>query len=123
MRSMPRNAWVIQITPVRLIRTTANDASVVRKIYLSIDPITPARPTSRPNARPATTRFPGSQGLRRAHPAGLLSHYHPFDPSTKWPRKGAPCHKVNNSLDVACLPRWRLAASQPTGHSVEHAPE
>src|SRR5438093_5881906 len=41
---MPRNAWVIQITPVRLTRTTANDASVVRKIYLSIDPIVTARP-------------------------------------------------------------------------------
>src|ERR1700729_2898210 len=40
IRSMPRNAWVIQITPVRLTRTTANDASVVRKTYLSIDPIT-----------------------------------------------------------------------------------
>src|ERR1700710_1889023 len=39
IRSMPRNACVIQITPVRLIRTIANDASVVRKIYLSIDPI------------------------------------------------------------------------------------
>src|SRR5579872_3515737 len=43
IRSMPRSAWVIQITPVRLIRTTANDASVVRKIYLSIDPIAIAR--------------------------------------------------------------------------------
>src|SRR5256885_2605163 len=39
IRSMPRNACVIQITPVRLTRTSANDASVVRKIYLSIDPI------------------------------------------------------------------------------------
>src|SRR5579871_667580 len=43
IRSMPRNACVIQITPVRLTRTTANDASVVRKIYLSIDPIVIAR--------------------------------------------------------------------------------
>ena len=39
IRSMPRSAWVIQITPVRLTRTSANDASVVRKMYLSIDPI------------------------------------------------------------------------------------
>jgi hypothetical protein len=39
IRSMPRNACVIQITPVRLTKTSANDASVVRKIYLSIDPI------------------------------------------------------------------------------------
>ena len=43
IRSMPRNACVIQITPVRLTRTSANDASVVRKIYLSIDPIVTAR--------------------------------------------------------------------------------
>ena len=43
IRSMPRNACVIQITPVRLTRTSANDASVVRKIYLSIDPIATAR--------------------------------------------------------------------------------
>ena len=46
IRSMPRNACVIQITPVRLTRTSANDASVVRKIYLSIDPIVPARSPS-----------------------------------------------------------------------------
>ena len=43
IRSMPRNACVIQITPVRLTRTSANDASVVRKIYLSIDPIVTAQ--------------------------------------------------------------------------------
>ena len=43
IRSMPRNACVIQITPVRLTRTSANDASVVRKMYLSIDPIATAR--------------------------------------------------------------------------------
>src|SRR5260370_33976499 len=36
---MSRNACVIQITPVRLSRTSTNDDSVVRKIYLSIDPI------------------------------------------------------------------------------------
>ena len=52
IRSMPRNACVIQITPVRLIRTSANDASVVRKIYLSIDPIVTAR------SRPATDQTP-----------------------------------------------------------------
>ena len=39
IRSMSRNACVIQITPVRLTKTSTNDASVVRKIYLSIDPI------------------------------------------------------------------------------------
>ena len=43
IRSMPRNACVIQITPVRLTRTSANDASVVRKMYLSIDPIVTVR--------------------------------------------------------------------------------
>src|SRR5207342_68526 len=43
IKSMPRNACVIQITPVRLTRTSANDASVVRKMYLSIDPIAIAR--------------------------------------------------------------------------------
>ena len=51
IRSMPRNACVIQITPVRLTRTSANDASVVRKIYLSIDPIATARShLARPNS-------------------------------------------------------------------------
>ncbi|GLH81560.1 hypothetical protein SSBR45G_64690 [Bradyrhizobium sp. SSBR45G] len=40
---MPRSAWVIQITPVRLTSTNANDASVVRKMYLSMDPIVRAR--------------------------------------------------------------------------------
>src|SRR4051795_5174622 len=46
IRSMPRSAWVIQITPVRLTRTSANDASVVRKMYLSIDPIARSRPAT-----------------------------------------------------------------------------
>src|SRR5258708_26313780 len=50
---MPRSAWVIQITPVRLTSTSANDASVVRKIYLSIDPIGShdPHPPSRKNFR------------------------------------------------------------------------
>jgi hypothetical protein len=51
IRSMPRSACVIQITPVRLTRTSANDASVVRKMYLSIDPIVPVR------SRPATVEW------------------------------------------------------------------
>ena len=58
IRSMPRNACVIQITPVRLTRTSANDASVVRKIYLSIDPIVTARShLARPNERLPTNPF------------------------------------------------------------------
>src|SRR6185437_2954472 len=91
IRSMPRNACVIQITPVRLTRTNANDASVVRKIYLSIDPIVTAR------SRPATGQIASRhQPLekephwsRRGYPTGSLSLYHPFDPSTKWLRHGA----------------------------------
>src|SRR6202171_6504795 len=87
---MPRNACVIQITPVRLIRTSANDASVVRKIYLSIDPIGyRAIPTQRPELQCATNPemgFPSvaPPSIRPAH-----SHYHPFDPSTKWLCHGA----------------------------------
>src|SRR4030088_3413111 len=83
---MPRNACVIQITPVRLTRTSANDASVVRKIYLSIDPIVTARsPPPRTGLRLATNpelRIPFARAAIR--PAGSNSHYHPFDPSTKW---------------------------------------
>src|SRR6266481_630526 len=56
IRSIPRNACVIQITPVRLTRTSANDASVVRKIYLSIDPIVTAR-----SGTPATGTAAGDQ--------------------------------------------------------------
>src|SRR6202000_2426264 len=90
IRSMPRNACVIQITPVRLIKTTANDASVVRKIYLSIDPIVIARshlgaPRKRLAANPGwDPLWPARYGLRLA----LFSHYHPFDPSTKWLSRG-----------------------------------
>src|SRR6476660_3599554 len=87
---MPRNACVIQITPVRLTRTTANDASVVRKIYLSIDPIVTAR-SPRParwnrSWRPSQSREP--PGRAAIPPPCSLSHYHPFDPSTKWLRHG-----------------------------------
>src|ERR1700692_2980122 len=90
MRSMPRNACVIQITPVRLTRTSANDASVVRKIYLSIDPIATARsPPPDLELQPAThpeIRIP--LGRAAVRPGRSLSQYHPFDPSTKWLRHG-----------------------------------
>src|SRR5881227_3142093 len=88
---MPRNACVIQITPVRLTRTSANDASVVRKIYLSIDPIVPARsPWSEPEPA-AAPRSRIRDPPRAAPPSciGTLSHYHPFDRSTKWLCHGA----------------------------------
>src|SRR5436190_18562681 len=86
---MPRKACVIQITPVRLTSTSANDASVVRKIYLSIDPIVPARSPST-ETEPATASIPDrdSPRLRRCPRIGTLSHYHPFDRSTKWLRHG-----------------------------------
>src|SRR6202047_3459228 len=90
IRSIPRNACVIQITPVRLTRTSANDASVVRKIYLSIDPIVTARSHLacwNCGLRPIPKS--GSPGRAAMIPAGLLSHYHPFDPSTKWLGDGA----------------------------------
>src|ERR1035437_10969708 len=86
---MPRNACVIQITPVRLIRTIANDASVVRKIYLSIDPIVTARSPPCELAMQLATNPEIGIPFGRARPAGSLSHYHPFDPSTKWLRHGA----------------------------------
>src|SRR6266568_4735043 len=88
---MPRNACVIQITPVRLTRTSANDASVVRKIYLSIDPIVTARShLSAPEPRLSTNPLKNRDPLwsRRQPSSRLLSHYHPFDPSTKWPGRG-----------------------------------
>src|ERR1700709_889294 len=87
---MPRNACVIQITPVRLIRTSANDASVVRKIYLSIDPIVPARsPPPEPDRLPRPDPVPEIPP-RAAPPSqiGTLAHYHPFDRSTKWLSQG-----------------------------------
>src|SRR5215216_2874428 len=87
---MPRNACVIQITPVRLTRTSANDASVVRKMYVSIDPIATARSPPRDQTsgqRPIPDRDP--LWSRHPRPVSLVSHYHPFDPSTKWLRQGA----------------------------------
>src|SRR5882757_5297600 len=83
---MPRNACVIQITPVRLTRTSANDASVVRKIYLSIDPIATARSPPRDlKLRPATNpRAQGSPLVASPSSQPAHSHYHLFDPSTKW---------------------------------------
>src|SRR5882757_7383780 len=87
---MPRNACVIQITPVRLTRTSANDASVVRKMYVSIDPIATARSPPRGQTSGSDHPGPGSPfGRATLRPAGLVSHYHPFDPSTKWLRQGA----------------------------------
>ena len=76
IRSMPRNACVIQITPVRLTRTSANDASVVRKMYLSIDPIVPvrSRPATVEQRRNQTPERRGPHWLRRICPIGLSSH-------------------------------------------------
>jgi hypothetical protein len=42
---------------VRLTRTSANDASVVRKMYLSIDPIATARFPCTPKERLPTNPF------------------------------------------------------------------
>src|SRR5882757_1725180 len=83
---MPRNACVIQITPVRLTRTSANDASVVRKIYLSIDPIVFARSPSSELEPAAAPRSRTGDPPKAAPPSriGTLTHYHPFDRSTKW---------------------------------------
>src|SRR3954464_6032248 len=105
---MPRNACVIQITPVRLTRTSANDASVVRKIYLSIDPIVTARShLSALAPRPSTN--PGKTGIPNGRAAGpsshLHSHYHPFDPSTKWPGRG--------TLRIWLIIHWMW----PSGHA------
>src|SRR4051812_48658285 len=83
---MPRKACVIQITPVRLTRTSANDASVVRKMYLSIDPIVSARSPSRTGTRPPRRIL--TDPPRPAVP-DIVSHYHPFDRPTKWLRHGA----------------------------------
>src|SRR6266850_2721632 len=92
IRSIPRNACVIQITPVRLTRTSANDASVVRKIYLSIDPIAIARsPPHKPERQLATNPLNRDPLWSRRH--GKPAHsptYHPFDPSTKWLSQGTP---------------------------------
>src|SRR3954463_7433938 len=74
IRSIPRNACVIQITPVRLTRTSANDASVVRKIYLSIDPIVSADP---PDDRNGTGRRQNPVLVPQqavAAPVSVLSH-------------------------------------------------
>src|SRR3979409_2510432 len=103
---MPRNACVIQITPVRLTRTIANDASVVRKIYLSIDPIVTAR--SRPrqlDCSPRPIPKSGSPWPRAIPQAGSVSHYHPFDPSTKWLSHG--------TLDIRLI----IRAMWPPSHA------
>src|SRR5262249_41627451 len=123
IRSMPRNAWVIQITPVRLTRTTANDASVVRKIYLSIDPITPALP---PRSRTHSRNPPEFSGSPIVTPrtAGLaysLTSILLIRQQKGW-GMAPPFHRVNKSFDVARLPLWRLAGPRRAGHSVEYAP-
>ena len=58
IRSMSRNAWVTQITAVRLTSTTRNAPNVVRKIYRLIDPIRRVVPHSQAHTarRPATPR-------------------------------------------------------------------
>src|SRR5579863_806663 len=116
---MPRNACVIQITPVRLTRTTANDASVVRKIYLSIDPIVTARShlaRQTGGSRPIPKWDPLWSG--RQGQAGLFSHYHPFDPSTKWLGRGALAIWLINRVMLPPSHGGRLAVWRRTGHSV-----
>src|SRR4051812_37354993 len=87
---MPRKACVIQITPVRLTSTSVNDASVVRKIYLSIEPIVPVRsPSAELEPAAASDPVSGIPPRARSLRFGILAHYHPFDWSTKWLRDGA----------------------------------
>src|SRR3981081_593930 len=108
---MPRNACVIQITPVRLTRTSANDASVVRKIYLSIDPIVPARS---PPPRSGTTA--GDQSRAQGSPLVIAT----VQPAYSLPslcsvnKMAAPWHPrdiVNNSRYVASQPRPTLGSA------------
>src|SRR3954454_13377636 len=74
IRSMPRSACVIQITPVRLTSPSVNDASVVRKIYLSIDPIVAARsPTTDGTGAAANIPDRDSQSVA-GHRVSVLSH-------------------------------------------------
>src|SRR6266481_9824965 len=103
---MPRNACVIQITPVRLTRTSANDASVVRKIYLSIDPIVTARspPPGTGTAARDQSRNRDPLWSRHHEPSRLTPPYHPFDPSTKWLSQGTP------NMRLIFRPMW------PAGH-------
>jgi hypothetical protein len=72
-------------------------------MYLSIDPIVYRTvPTSRLERRLATNPSRGIPlGRADIHPAGLISNYHPFDPSTKWLRHGA----INRWLIFR--PLWR----------------
>jgi hypothetical protein len=57
----------------------------VRKIYLSIDPIGYRAIPPNNRYRGATNPETGIPiGRAATDPAGSLSHYHPFDPSTKW---------------------------------------
>src|SRR5271169_3657466 len=103
IRSMPRSACVIQITPVRLTRTTANDASVVRKIYLSIDPIVIARShlaRRTGGSRPIPDGIPF--GRAAMVQADLHSHYHPIDPSTKWLGHGTLAIRLINRVMWRC---------------------
>src|SRR5262245_9024823 len=119
---MPRNAWVIQITPVRLTRTTANDASVVRKIYLSIDPITPV--WSPPHSRTRGPQPPEFSGSPRVAPrTSSRPSPHSTIPLIRQQNgrgKAPPFLRLINHLTwPAChggLASWRLA-----GHSAGHA--
>src|SRR5271169_6137677 len=116
---MPRSACVIQITPVRLTRTTANDASVVRKIYLSIDPIVIARShlaRRTGGSRPIPDGIPS--GRAAMVQADLLSHYHPIDSSTKWLGRGPLGRWVISRGYVALRRRGRCAVRPRTGHSM-----
>src|ERR1700757_3571655 len=134
---MPRSACVIQITPVRLTRTSANDASVVRKIYLSIDPIgyrtiPPHEPQgSRTKVRTASiakspTNPPGNGGspwLGQPALEAPISHYHPFDPSTKWLAHGGVhvwlifprCDRPATASLAPCLPAGHIVQMSPQG--------
>src|SRR4029078_13701529 len=54
---------------------------------------------------------------RRQPSSRLLSHYHPFDPSTKWPSHGTLRIWLTIQADVAGRPRRRWAVRRLTGHS------
>ena len=86
IRSMSRNACVIQITAVRLTSTMTKAANVVRKIYRLIDPIRDVVPQYR-NAPPQRARSPrpDAHGASKPNPN---PHQVYLDPSTKWPTKG-----------------------------------
>src|SRR3569623_466581 len=103
MMSMSRNAWVTQITAVRLIRTSANAPNVVRKMYRLMEPMACSRSPYRSKSLATGTTVTSRAKANPSPPVNLVQ-------CTKWLPQGKAIDHAKQMVNGATFPDERKQA-------------